>query len=127
MRSPQRILLLTFLAMPGMGLLTGLCGCGDDVNQASTQDLAKQLESADPDEMMEISRSLAGRGDSAIPELLDAFQKSSQPSVQLVLAETVYRMPPSAQRGAALKKMEELAQDPATRQTIARFAADTGK
>jgi hypothetical protein len=114
---------LLFRVICCVGAGSGLPGCRD-LNKASTQDLAARIESAGDDQRREIVNALTSRGDAALPEILQAFQSTTRPVTQLVLAESVYRMPRSEQKKAALEKMRELAQDPGVREVAGRYATD---
>jgi hypothetical protein len=124
MTAPHRELRLLFLALSCGPALAGLAGCGRQAEKASTQDLASRIESAGDDERGEIVRVLRSRGKAAIPEILQAFQKSDKPVTQMVLADSVARMPRSEEKKAALKKMQELTRDANVKRTLETYLKD---
>ena len=105
------------------GALSCVAGCRN-LDKASPQDLAARIESAGDDERRKIVNALTSRGDAALPEILQAFQNTTKPVTQFVLAESVYRMPRSEKKKAALEKMHELARDPGVREVAGRYASD---
>jgi hypothetical protein len=116
------VLLLAILSCGSAAMVLG--GCGRNTEKASVQDLATRIESAGDDERRNIMRTLSSRGDDAIPEILQAFQKTDKTATQMVLADSVYRMRRSDRKQETLKKMQEMAKDENVRRTIGSYAMD---
>lgn len=115
--------LLLFLVV-SVVLLLSPAACRKDVKGKSSQDLVSRLDSANESEQHDITMELADRGEAALPDILQAFSKTSKPSSQIALAEAVYRMKKSKQRDSALLKMQESVKDKDAQEVIGRFAAD---
>jgi len=124
MKAPHRALALLLLACTYIPALAALAGCGRQTEKASAKDLAARIESAGDDERREIITVLASRGKAGIPEILQAFQNSDKPATQMVLADSVARMPRSEEKREALKRMQEQARDANVGRTIGAYLND---
>jgi hypothetical protein len=94
------------------------------LTSGSDAELVGRLAQADGQTALEIMNTLSRRGPQALSAIAAEFEKTGDPDLRLVLAETVYRMPPNAATAEALDKMSKLADGTPAAAKIRMFAQD---